>query len=110
MRGQSPQATTWRDFAARIRPKLAAPLWRLEEFPEEYRKWAEGSNPSSVWRRLVLDRAIDLEEGGPTDDGVYLSADADGYELLEPIRGTTTTISCLVFPQEGRIIVIDIRS
>lgn len=46
----------------------------------------------------------------PTDDGVFLTADADSQELLEPIRGTTASISCLVFPRQGRIVVIDIRS
>ena len=89
---------------------MTASPWRLEGFPEEYRKWGETYQPSPVWRRLVLDRAIDRENDGPTEDGVFLTADADSQELPEPIRGTTASIACVVFPREGRIVVVDIRS
>jgi len=59
---------------------------------------------------LVLARISDLEDAGLTRDAVYLDSEPEGFEALEPIHGTTVSISCLVFPRAGRIVIIDIWS
>jgi hypothetical protein len=88
---------------------VAGPPWRLEEFSEEFAIWRGSYDPSLVYRRLVISWAKDVEEAGPTDDAIYLDDPSDGYEILEPIRGTTVYNSCLVYPKEGRVIVVDIK-
>ena len=89
---------------------MTVPPWRVDNFLPEFSNWRAASDPSKVWRNLVLARITDLETAGLTQDAVYLDADPEGFEALEPIHGTTVSISCLVFPRAGRIVIIDIRS
>lgn len=88
---------------------MNAPLWRLEEFPSEYRAWRQAFSPSEAVQRRVLAWAIAVEDEGPSDNLIRLDDEQEGYQGLEPIPGTQVSVLCLVYERAGRIIVTDIR-